>query len=240
MAPDRSKRQLAFRWCKRALRWCLFACVAYLAVLLIGLIPVNNDYVPPEQGITVYVVSNAVHADIIVPRRTQVVNWDEPLGHVNFVGDIANQTHVAFGWGDRGFFLKTKTWDDLKLSVAANALLLPSRRCMHVTVTSPAYYPHAVAVTISRERYRDLVRFIESSFLTDSTGHWMQIEGEAYSLRDAFFDAQGSYHFLNTCNSWVGRGLKTAGVRVPWLSPMPQSPTMYVPVNDLNAPLGNQ
>jgi len=33
---------------------------------------------------------------------------------------------------------------------------------------------------------------------------------------------------FNTCNSWVGRGLKTAGARTPWLSPLPKTPMLYI------------
>jgi len=175
------------RWGKRILKWLFYATLAYVAIVLIGLIPVNNDFAETDDGITVYVVSNEVHADIIVPVKTSIIDWSEELGGATFVGDVSLASHAAFGWGDKGFFLETETWDDFKLSVAANALLLPSESCMHV----------------------------------------VQISGRAYSTTDAFFEANGRYHLLNTCNSWVGRGLKSAGVRVPWLSPMPKTPMLY-------------
>jgi uncharacterized protein (TIGR02117 family) len=222
-----------FRWGKRVFQ-CTFAIfLTYSAIVLLGLIPVNNDFVPAKNGIKVYIVSNAVHADVIVPVYTSVIDWNKSFSRFDFPRDVSTETHVAFGWGDRGFFLETKTWNDLKVSTAANALLIPSKSCMHVFFTRPERYRHPTAVNISVEQYAKLVEFINDSFETDSEGNRSQIEGYAYSSTDAFFEARGQYHLLNTCNSWVGRALQTAGVKVPWLSPMPKSPMMYINSEDI-------
>ena len=69
---------------------------------------------------------------------------------------------------------------------------------------------------------------INGTFKMDVDGKHNQINGYAYSSTDAFFDACGRYHLLNTCNSWAGRALKQAGVRVPWFSPMPKTPMLYI------------
>ena len=122
MEATESRRKKLARWCKRVFTWVPVACFVYVLILVVGLIPVNNDFVSSEDGIKLYVVSNAVHADIIVPTTTSVVDWYATFGNAKFTKDVSDQSHVAFGWGDRGFFLETETWDDLKLSTAANAL----------------------------------------------------------------------------------------------------------------------
>ncbi len=193
-----------------------------------GLIPVNNDFHPVEVGVKIYLVSNAVHADIIVPKSTEAKDWTKSFSAVAFGNSIAEETHVAFGWGDRGSFLETETRDDLKLSTAVNALLLPSRSCVHVSFTRPEYYLDAVPLTISECQYKALVHHIETKFHRDGDGTLVQIPGYAYTTNDAFFDGKGRYHLFNTCNSWVGRGLRSAGVRAPWFSPMPKSPMLYI------------
>lgn len=217
------------RWIKRGIKFSIYLLLGYGLILVVGLVPVNNDFVSSTDGVKLYVVSNAVHADILVPRSNEVIDWDQRFAADHFRNARNNATHVAIGWGDRGFFLETETWDDMKLSTAANALLLPSASCMHVTYVRPEWYGEAVAVTITQEQYRDLIKFIDESFKTDGQGDFLLIPGYAYSGRDAFYDAQGHYHLLNTCNSWVGRALSTAGVRVPWLSPLPKTPLMYLP-----------
>ena len=231
MAPPQSRPTKVFSTCKRVLKWTFVIALVYISILVVGLIPVNNNFVQSENGVTLYVVSNAVHADIIVPATTSVIDWNKTFRETTFGGDIANKSHVAFGWGDRGFFLETETWDDLKLSTAANALLLPSNSCVHVSFTRPEIYVDATSITISLEQYENLVEFINSSFKTDADGNYVQIPGYAYSNTDAFFDAHGRYHILNTCNSWVGRALKFSGVRVPFLSPLPKSPMIYIEPN---------
>jgi len=217
-----------FIWVRRVLKLMLVAFLLYVGIVLIGLIPVNNNFETPADGIQIYLVSNAVHADLILPKITDTIDWSEKFNEASFLGDISSESHVAFGWGDRGFFLETETWNDFRLSTAANALFLPSGSCLHVSFTNPHNYREVVAVTISEQQYARLVEFIDNSFEVDTAGEFIPIVGEAHSTNDAFFCSQGRYHLLNTCNSWVGRALKTAGVRTPWLSPLPKTPMLYI------------
>ena len=230
MTSDRNKSllQKSAGWVKHTFKWVFFILLAYGVVILVGLVPVNNDFEPTTNGVQLFVVSNAVHADIILPKSNRTVDWAATFGDANFLGDISLESHVAFGWGDRGFFLETQTWDDLKLSTVANALLLPSDSCVHVSFVRPEYYRNATPVTVSQQQYEQLVEFINGTFKMDVDGKHNQINGYAYSSTDAFFDACGRYHLLNTCNSWAGRALKQAGVRVPWFSPMPKTPMLYI------------
>ena len=196
------------------------------------MLPVNRGFNEPDTGITIYIVSSAVHADIIVPKKafpdTQVSDWQTMLGAAKFKGDISSSTHIAFGWGDRGFFLNTQSWDDLTLSTAVKALFYPSQTVMHIDYTQPRYYADKVSLTLSADQYAKLVSFITSSFARDDNQQIVQIENYAYSDSDAFFVAKGRYHLFNTCNSWVADGLNAAGVKVPWLAPMPKSPMIYI------------
>ena len=228
MDPSDTFVKKLLRFAKRLSKLTLLGAVALVIILLVGLIPVNNDFEPADDGIQIFLVSNAVHADIILPVSTDEIDWSKKFIDTEFVGYVGDQTHVAFGWGDRGFFLETKTWEDFKISTAANALLLPSESCVHVSFTQPANYLDPVSVTISSEQYVRLVEFIDSTFEQDGRGKYVQIPGQAYSTNDAFFKSQGRYHFFNTCNSWVGRSLKAAEVKTPWLSPLPKTPMLYI------------
>lgn len=228
MRTGKSIGKTILRLGQRLLKWAFYAAFVFAIVLLVGLIPVNNDFEPAKNGITLYIVSNAVHADIIVPKTTRIVDWTAKFPPAMFSGDVAEETHVAFGWGDKGFFLETETWDDFRFSVAAKAIFVPSSSCVHVGFTRPQHYSDSVSVTISEEQYQSLVDFVDQTFQRDQAGQYIQIANRSYSDSDAFFEAKGRYHALNTCNSWVGRALRSAGVKVPWLSPLPDSPTLYL------------
>ena len=212
----------------RIFRWIAVALSFYFGVLIIGLIPINNDFTASKDGVTIYLTSSAVHADIIVPIKTDSLDWQTAFSNSLINGDISNASHIAFGWGDRGFFLETETWEDLKLSVGLKALFLPSQSSMHVSFMRPEHYLDKVAVTITQKQYQKLSNFIDRSFAKGVNGEYVQIQGYAYWNNDAFFNAQGHYHLFNTCNSWVGRALRESGIRVPWFTPLPKTPMLYL------------
>ena len=207
-----------------------FVIAGYFLVVLVGLIPVNNDFAAGRDGIEILVTSNPVHADVVLPIETSVVNWRDHFPEECFSGKTQSATHVAIGWGDKGFFLQTPTWNDLKMSTAANALFWPSDTCLHVTMkSSVTTSENTRAVRISGQQYADLSDFVIRSFQTDANGQHVPIKSGGYSWNDAFFESHGTYHCLNTCNSWVGRALKCAGVRTGWMTPLPKTVFFYLP-----------
>lgn len=221
------------RWCFRKL--CIALAVLFclwLLVVLIGLIPVNNNFVETEDGVQIMIISNPVHADIVLPIRAAEHDWCEHFPESCFQNVAGQPSHIAFGWGDKGFYIETPTWSDLKVSTAANALLLASPTCVHVEMIylrSDEALADAEMVTISEKQYRQLVEFVLSSIQVDDEGNKVQIAGACYGERDAFFEGEGSYHLFNTCNSWVGRGLRRAEVRTGAMTPLPGTPTWYLP-----------
>lgn len=219
-------------WIRRLLG--LAAAVVLLAVVYVavGLIPVNRGFVPTPGGVEVSLVSSAVHADVILPIAQDETDWRAWLGDDAFAaGWPAGATHLAIGWGDRGFFLNTPEWSDLRPGTAAKALLWPSATCMHVTLTRPDLYDPAMirSVTLSGEQHAELVRFVRRSFALNEDGHPARIEGAAYGDYDAFFNAAGRYHAARNCNNWVGSALRAAGVTVPWYTPIPRTVFLYLP-----------
>lgn len=202
--------------------------LGYGLSVIVGLIPVNNSYQPATAGIDVYLISNAIHSDIVIPLDAGASPWRSRFPAQHFRTSISHATHVAIGWGDGGFYLGTPTWADLRLSTAAKALLLPSSTCMHATLTTPRYlHESAQRLTLRETEFERLQQFIENSFARSPSGEWIHISGVAYGLNDAFYVANGSYHAFNTCNCWVGRALRAAGVRVGWFTPLPKTPFWY-------------
>ncbi len=215
---------------KPIMRVGLVLLLSYIAAIVIGLIPVNNDFEPTPDGIEVIFISNAVHSDIILPMKTEMMDWREFIPPGCFEQDTTSATHVAIGWGDRGFFIETPQWSDLKVSTAAKALFLPSSSCMHVSACGLDSLPEgARRVRLSAAQYAALVAFVKRSFRTDGAGSVRWIEGESYGSNDAFFEAVGSYHCFNTCNCWSGRAMQAAGIRTGWFTPLPKSMFLYLP-----------
>jgi uncharacterized protein (TIGR02117 family) len=208
----------------------LITMASYIVLVLIGLFPVNNGFVPTEDGIELLLVSSSVHADVVLPIETDTINWRELFPADYFSGDTSNATHVAIGWGDRAFFLETPTWADLRVSIAAEALLWPSESCIHVyCLNTESLGDGTRSVRISAAQYGRLAKHVRAFFKQNSSGSILQIDNAAYGPNDAFFEANGSYSCFNTCNCWVGRAIQSAGVRTGWFTPLPKTVSLWLP-----------
>lgn len=234
-APPAPRRTLRGR-IARGLRRCglvLFLLFAlYALVVLVGLIPVNNDFQPTDDGVEIMVTSSGVHADFVLPMRNETVDWSQQLRPGDFAGDVSGATRVSVGWGNKEFYMDTPTWADLKAGTVARALFWPSPTCMHVFMWDEGTLPADARKTrISPEQYRRLVEYIRGTFRRDEGDRFICVKGRGYGPNDAFYEAHGSYHAFNTCNCWVGRGLKVAGVRTGWYTPLPKTVSLYMPAD---------
>ena len=201
----------------------------YLVCVVIGLLPVNGGFEEPDDGVTIYVASSSVHADIVLPATTSAMDWRAFFNASDFGRDVSTFTHVAIGWGDRGFYLHTPQWADLRLSTAANAMLLPSDTVMHVQFTNPVEGENCRSVRISAAQYERLVQFAKDSFQQENDAFRAVDRKFSYGTRDRFYEANGSYHAFNTCNCWVGRALRKCGVKVGAFTPLPGTVLWYLP-----------
>ena len=215
---------------KRSLLVFLLLILSYLGIALLGLIPVNNDFVETENGIEIFVFSGEFHSDLILPIKTDVIDWKTQFDSGHVTGDTIWATHMKFGWGDHDFYIHTPSWSDLKVSTATNALLIPSKTVMHVSYdVEPEENSSVRGVTISKEQYQRLVDFVLESFATNDQGDFELIVGKSYHQCDAFYRANGSYHCFKTCNCWAGKAIKTAGIKTGWFTPFPKTPFLYFP-----------
>jgi uncharacterized protein (TIGR02117 family) len=215
----------AITW--RTVQFVFVVCFSYLAFCLLGMWPVNRDFKNATDGVEVFVSSNGVHADLILPVQNSVVDWRKMFPAEDFRDDYPHRSHVAIGWGDRGFHLTTPTWSDFKMSTATHAFLLPSDTVIHVQcMRRPRTDDSCKRIVLSKEQYDRLVRYIKNSL---ANGEPQLIDGYHYNHLDAFYDSSGNYHAFNTCNSWAGRGLKQSGVCTGQWTPLPATVLYYLP-----------
>jgi uncharacterized protein (TIGR02117 family) len=189
------------------------------AAIALGAIPVNSSFAESPEGVSIYLRTNGVHAELILPTRAGGTDWsiDHPPAHMRSLAEPLEW--VAFGWGDRGFFAHTPTWADLSLGTALMALSGLGPGAMHVEyIESPRFYM-AREVKISPEQYARLVAFIRSSFVRDAAGRPHHTNLPGYFSGDAFYEANQGYKFWFTCNDWARKALSEVGVRAPLWAP---------------------
>ena len=174
-----------------------------------------------ENDMTIYILTNGVHTDLVVPIKSEQIDWSQEVKFANTTGKDSLFEYVAFGWGDKGFYLETPTWADLKASVAFKAAFALSTSAIHATFyKSMREGADCVKINISKEQYSRLIKYIQESFTTDTQGHLMYIQTNAnYGKEDAFYEAKGRYNLFHTCNTWANDGLKSCGQKASLWTP---------------------
>lgn len=198
------------------LGWTLFGIFSFLAlyvtaVLLISRITVNStiDKIDEQNAIPIYILSNGVHTDIVVPIVSEVKDWRKEIQFDQTESNDTLAKFVAFGWGDKGFYLDTPEWSDLKASTALKAIFGVSSSAMHTTFFKQLREGEdCKRILVSKENYQKLVNYISESFNNPENPEW--IEGHSYGKKDAFYEAKGSYSLFYTCNTWANCALKAA------------------------------
>lgn len=187
-----------------------------LITVALSYIPVNkNQTANQNQNFSIYILTNGVHADIVVPYINEIYDWSVYLNPSLTPGKITRAQWVAFGWGDKGFYLQTPEWKDLKPSVALKAATGFSESAMHVT-----YYEKMISnnedcieIKLNEEQYKALCAFILDRF--DQVDNQFQLieTDQNYGLNDVFYEAKGSYNLFYTCNTWANNALKSAKLK---------------------------
>ncbi len=212
MARQRRKTK-AGKWVGRALSAILALPALYLLAALVGsLVPVNRGWTEPAQGTTIYLADNGIHADILLPVRAEGLDWAPLLPTSDFAAPARNAQWIAFGSGEERVYLNTPTWWDITPRTIWSALT-GGRRVMHVEyVPSPTYAVREIR--LRPEEYRRLWAAIRADFALDGRGRPERIAHPGYGPSDAFYRAVGKESAARTCNFWVGRWLRLAGVKV--------------------------
>lgn len=180
-----------------------------------------NQETSNQKEVTIYILTNGVHTDLVLPIRNEQIDWSKEVKFENTVQKDTAMSFIALGWGDKGFYLETPTWADLKASTAFNAAFAMSSSAIHATFYKQMKErKDCVKIELSRDQYARLVRFIQSSFDTDTKGHYLNIKTTAnYGKNDAFYEAKGSYSLFRTCNTWANNGLKSCGQKAALWTP---------------------
>ena len=201
------------RLCGKILAALLALPLAWLAAALIcGHIvytPARHDGV---RDITIYLLDNGVHTDLALANDT--FDWSTVISPDDARALTFAPAYVAFGWGDRAFYLETPQWRDLKLATAVNAISGRGATIIHATYLPPLRATaNSIAIAVSRDEYRALVAGIRASLRTGDDGRALVLAGRGYGDHDAFYEAHGSYSLFNTCNSWSNARLRDGGLK---------------------------
>lgn len=166
-----------------------------------------------DKKYQIFIKSNGVHTDIVLPIKSDIINWSELFPFENTLSKSTNFSYVGIGWGDKGFYLDTPTWSELKVSTALIAGTGLGNAALHIT-----YYKDILeddltySMKIDENQYKSIILSVKKSL------QWLNekpiyINTTAqYGQNDAFYEAIGSYSIFRTCNTWTNNVLKNANL----------------------------
>ncbi|MGZ5245061.1 MAG: TIGR02117 family protein, partial [Bacteroidia bacterium] len=189
----------------------LFLILYIILAISISRISVNEDKITEAKDVEIYIHTNGVHTDIIVPVRNFQIDWSKEIKFTEVKAPDSGFQYLSFGWGDKGFYLNTPTWADLTFRTAFNACFGLSTSAMHTEFYKRVNEnENCRKLYISQTEYADLIKYIRASFQCDNDGKFIHLKNVSYNARDAFYEAKGKYNLFYTCNTWANNALKSS------------------------------
>lgn len=183
-----------------------------------GLLPgavaeVSDDSEEVEIGL----LFGPIHVDFLLPATEETRAALAPMEAAGVPVRDAGVAHFIVGWGARDFYTTAGTYADITLAATWRAVV-GDASVLRVDVVGPiapdAAYPR---LGLSGAQYRALLAEIAA------TGQGAPLAGVGFTATDGFVVAAGRFHILRTCNTWVGRVLRAAGVEAGLWTPTPYS-----------------
>jgi len=192
-----------------------------LSTYILSRITVNGSKIKSDDDVEIHILTNGVHTDLVVPIKSDEMDWSKIIKFENTLSKDTMMKYIAFGWGDKGFYLETPNWSDLKASVAFKAMFYLGKSAMHVTFYKEMNEGETcIKIKISKLEYVRLINYLVESFQRNANGDVLHIKGHSYGDNDAFYEAKGVYGLFNTCNTWANNGLKYCGQKACLWTPI--------------------
>ncbi|KAA5802375.1 DUF2459 domain-containing protein [Alkalicaulis satelles] len=190
----------------------LHALLAALAGALILAACAGRGDVPAPPGADdcalIAVSSNGWHAGVYLPAGAFAE--DSTLRQ-----RFPQARWFAIGWGDVRAYP-----GPLGPVNAITAIAWPTGSLVHAAGLTrdprEAYMQDYVDVALSSEGLASLAAAIEAELARDEDGAGIEAGPGLDPRGSAFFKARSSYHLFNTCNVWLARHLRGAGLDTGW------------------------
>lgn len=196
-------------WIKTVVRLLLFLVmvpIVYIIVsLLLSCISVNKNSESRQTEHQIFLSTNGVHLDIILPQHLASPQLLHGL-------NATSAKYLAFGWGDEDFYLNTPEWSDLTLATALKALFLESPTLIHLTRYNNSG-SNWVVVEVNQKQLTKLNAYLLKSFFLDNNCNKIPISAKGYAQNDDFYRANENYNCFKTCNTWVNNAFKESELK---------------------------
>ncbi|WP_299440361.1 DUF2459 domain-containing protein [uncultured Aquimarina sp.] len=159
-----------------------------------------------EKNKSIYIATNGIHLEIIIPKTTMDSLLLNGLQHTD------QTRYVSFGWGEKTYYTKAATSMDFTNVNRFQAALLNTPSLLHVTNYTATQH-HWIEIKTTATQLIKLQRYINGSFAQDNEYHKIIIPQISYGNHDRFYESNASYNCLYTCNTWVNTAFKQSDMK---------------------------
>lgn len=192
----------------------LYAALATILAVIPGrIVPIDGT-----GTVEIRLVHSPIHYDFLLPLNDVTraafgftAAEDVPIDH-------PAATWLLVGWGAEDFYTRTGTAGDLSLrATLKGAIGDASVLRFDAWGPLPAGF-HTRPLTLSEPQFEALIAAIRSDLVTPDTP--VPVTTDGLSTTDAFFRATDRFHLFRTCNTWISRKLREAGVEMGLWTPL--------------------
>ncbi|MEO9516755.1 MAG: TIGR02117 family protein [Paracoccaceae bacterium] len=212
------------------LRRTLLAIVAFpvvycLAAFFLAFVPgTRSDVGLDSEQVTIYLVRSPIHYDFLLPLDDQTTARFDWLRRGGVALDNPGADWLVVGWGGQEFYTTVGSYADVEMRAVWRGIT-GDNSVIRVSLAGPVSPDWPIkAMSLSGTQYANLMTFIEGSFAGGR--ETLALNEAGFSDFDRFFPAKDRFHLFNTCNVWIGRALRAAGVRFGIWTPAPFSVTL--------------
>jgi uncharacterized protein (TIGR02117 family) len=156
----------------------------------------------------IYIINHGWHTGFVIPAssiQTQIPKLKDRF---------PNTPYLEIGWGDKGFYQA----DEITVGLALQAMFWSSGSVIHAVAVPEwvtNYFSHAKVekLCLTAAEYAALIQFIADSFYKNASRQIVALTTGRYG-DSQFYEANGTYHLMNTCNKWTAQGLQHAGIDI--------------------------
>lgn len=181
--------------------------------------PVSGEGAP----VTVHVVSNSFHSDIVVPTVTEAMDWRPLMRLSPITRQSLDAPYLAIGWGSRAAYTRLGTLSDLSPGLLLKAIAFDESVVHLQPVAAIGEGASVRRLTVTPDGYARLVRHVEESLSRAVNGDAVPLDDATHGTGDAFLRGRDRFWLLRSCNVWVGEALRVAGRPVGLWTPLAQS-----------------
>ncbi len=184
--------------------------IHYKILLLLQLSAV---YILPQDSANeriIHLVQQAWHVGYLIPVNSTTINY------IPVLNEFRDYKYVDVGWGDEDFYQN----DGINYYYGAKAMLIPTSSVIKITAHKASkqsilgWHEDYRKISLMYQEYVKLLKYIGASFLKEDNAYIETSSHAEGAIR--YYKSHLSYYLFNTCNTWIARGLHSAGINIDY------------------------